>query len=402
MPGKGGGIYRKTETVMSTLISFLGKGQNKKTGYSTARYNFGNGVIREVPYFGLALTEHLKPERLVLVGTAGSMWDVFFEQQGAEEENLTQLIDAVAEQRVDMKMLGGFETRLAEKLGRPVTCRIIPYARNKAEQIAVLRTLADAVEPKARVILDVTHAFRHLPMLALVAARYLTHVSSVFIEGIYYGALEMTPAGGTTPVLRLDGMLEMLDWVEALATYEKDGDYGVFGKLLEQDGMAKEKTSELRQASFFERSNNPVRAREKLTTLTQALDAHQGEMAALFKEELKRRIAWHRGNHRDDWELALADAYLERRDYVRAAIFLYEACVSRATRKAGGDLNNYNQREAAWQQTRQDNHAARKLEYLRNTLAHGIKNNNEKITKSISKESDLKNTLQTLRKTLFS
>jgi CRISPR-associated Csx2 family protein len=385
---------------MSTLISFLGKGQDKKTGYRTARYDFGNGVVREVPYFGLALTEHLKPERLVLVGTAGSMWDVFFEQQGAEE-NLTQLIDAVAEQRVDMEMLGGFEARLAEKLGRPVTCRIIPYARDKAEQIAVLRTLAYAVEPKTRVILDVTHAFRHLPMLALVAARYLTHVARVVIEGIYYGALEMTPPGGATPVLRLDGMLEMLDWVEALATYEKDGDYGVFGKLLERDGMAKNKASQLTLASFFERSSNPVKAREKLTTLTQALDAHQGEMAALFKEELKKRIAWHRGAHRDDWELALADAYLERRDYVRAAIFLYEACVSRVTRKTGGDLNDYSQREAAWQQARQDKPTARKLEYLRNALTHGIKPDDRDIANSISDEGNLKNTLQKFRRALF-
>jgi hypothetical protein len=38
-------------------------------------------------------------------------------------------------------------------------------------------------------------------------------------------------------VLRLGGLLAMLDWVDALAPYDKDGDYGVFAPLLAADGM---------------------------------------------------------------------------------------------------------------------------------------------------------------------
>ena len=64
---------------MTTLISVLGK---KKNGYSMASYRFDNGVVRQVPFFGLALADHLKPQRLILLGTRGSMWDVFFDQHG--------------------------------------------------------------------------------------------------------------------------------------------------------------------------------------------------------------------------------------------------------------------------------------------------------------------------------
>ncbi|HRD94530.1 MAG TPA: TIGR02221 family CRISPR-associated protein, partial [Accumulibacter sp.] len=68
---------------MNTLISFLGKGQpDQQTGYRTTNYRFDAGFSRAVPFFGLALTEYLKPDRLVLVGTAGSMWDVFFHREG--------------------------------------------------------------------------------------------------------------------------------------------------------------------------------------------------------------------------------------------------------------------------------------------------------------------------------
>jgi len=48
---------------MTTLVSFLGKGQvDKTTGYRTARYRFDD-TVREAPYFGLALAERLRPER---------------------------------------------------------------------------------------------------------------------------------------------------------------------------------------------------------------------------------------------------------------------------------------------------------------------------------------------------
>ena len=97
------------------------------------------------------------------------------------------------------------------------------------------------MRPGENLSLDVTHGFRHLPMLALVAARYLARVVSVKVEELYYGALEMTTPDGETPVLRLGGLLAMLDWVEALAPYDKDGDSGVFAPLLPADGMDKGK-----------------------------------------------------------------------------------------------------------------------------------------------------------------
>ena len=387
---------------MKTLISFLGRGTaDKSTGYRKARYDFGNGFVREVPYFGLALTEHLQPDRLVLVGTAGSMWDVFFEQQGATDDGLLALIEAVAQQRVDESMLAAHGERLAAKLGRPVDCLLIPYARDTAEQVHVLERLASVVQPGDKVALDVTHAFRHLPMLALVAARYLTHIARVRVDSLYYGALEMTPPDGATPVLRLDGMLAMLDWVEALATYDKDGDYGVFAPLLASEGMPQDNADQLQRAAYCERTSNPTKAREALSSAFQAVEQHQGALAELFKPALKKRIAWFRGQARHDWELSLADAYLERRDYLRATIFLYEAFVTRAAAERKLDHNNYQAREQAWQEARQGNKPARKLEYLRNALTHGVRPEDEEIARLVNDEQALRTRLVEFRRSLF-
>ena len=67
---------------MSTLISFLGKSKlHPSTGYRTATYQIAEGVQARVPFLGMALARHLRPSRLVLLGTRGSMWDVFFESE---------------------------------------------------------------------------------------------------------------------------------------------------------------------------------------------------------------------------------------------------------------------------------------------------------------------------------
>jgi CRISPR-associated DxTHG motif protein len=150
------------------------------------------------------------------------------------------------------------------------------------------------VQPGEELYIDVTHGFRHLPMLALVAARYLARVVGVKVQELYYGALEMTTPEGETPVLRLGGLLAMLDWVDALASYDKDGDYGAFAPLLAADGMEKGRADLLARAAYFERTNNPVKARETLNSVFPSVEAHRGALGELFGETLAKRISWFR------------------------------------------------------------------------------------------------------------
>lgn len=387
---------------MTTLISFLGKSRaDTQTGYRTARYRFDSGFVRDVSFFGMALVEYLKPERLVLVGTTGSMWDVFFEQQSSPDDDVLPLIDAVTTESVTAELLAVNESHLSSRLGIPVTCLLIPYARDTAEQSAVLGSIAKAVRPGEEVVIDVTHGFRHLPMLALVAARYLTHVRQVKVDELYYGALEMTPPGGETPVLRLGGMLQMLDWVEALSTYEKDGDYGVFSTLLADDGMDPKRAQLLSKAAFYERSSNPVKARETLTSVFESVNAHEGALGGLFRDELSQRISWFKTGNRADWELALSDAYLKRQDYFRSTTYLYEAFVSRATFSLKLDTNDFDNREEGFSQAQKRLPEARQLKNLRNAIAHGLRRKDDKDADSLSDQSLLSEKLRSLRRKLF-
>ena len=386
---------------MTTLISFLGKGLDPQTGYRQATYRFDAHFAPTVPFFGLALADYLKPQRLILVGTAGSMWDVFFERQGNDDEAVLRLMEATEAGTVDPQLLDLPSRRLGDRLGIPVDCLLIPYARDAAEQAEVLHALAAVVHRGERLCLDLTHGFRHLPMLALVAARYLERVAGVEVEELYYGAYDMRNSAGETPVLHLRGLLTMLDWVDALATYDKDGDYGVFAPLLASDGMDKRSAERLADAAYYERTSNPLPAQKTLSGVFPAVEAHRGPFGALFGETLKQRIGWFRGAQREDWELSLATAYLERRDYLRAATFLYEAFITRACHQSDLNPNDFAKRKTAYQASRAKQPALRQLVDLRNALAHGVRPHTDESERSLADENRLRNRLQALRKELF-
>jgi hypothetical protein len=214
------------------------------------------------------------------------------------------------------------------------------------------------------------------------------------------------PVTKEAPVLRLKGMLTMLDWVDALATYDKDGDYGVFAPLLEADGMDQGRADQLARAAFFERTSNPVKAREALHTVVPSVEGHGGKMARLFRAQLGRRLSWFRKPYRDEQELALADAYLARCDYLRAAVFMLEAWVSRAVATKGLDINDYETRKAALDEGKVTSTAVRgsplkDLTALRNAMAHGLKSRDMRAAKNMGAESDLRQTLTHIRKQLF-
>ena len=387
---------------MSTLISFLGKSASSaQTGYRTANYVFEPGFEREVPFFGMALLDYLKPQKLILAGTAGSMWDVFFDHQHTDDDGLLALMEAVPQQAVTAEMLAIHEQRLTEKLGIPVQCLLISYARDEAEQTAILTDLAGAIGKGERIVLDVTHGFRHLPMLALVAARYLQHVRGVQVQEVYYGAAEMTdPSSKQTPVLRLGAMLHMLDWVEALAVYENSGNYGVFASLLQQDGMQADRANMLAQAAYFERNSNPVQAKQNLSGAHAHVREHQGPMGNLFRDTLTEHIGWFRQGSRADWELALADRYLARQDYLRTITYLCEAYISRSTEKFGGNVNQFEDRERAFIGA-DKNQDVWLLKHLRNAMTHGVRSDNRDAKPLLQDQQKLDKKLRALRKSLF-
>ncbi|HRH92192.1 MAG TPA: TIGR02221 family CRISPR-associated protein [Agitococcus sp.] len=384
---------------MTTLISFLGKGKDSR-GYQTANYQFDDGSHYEnQTYIGLTLTHKTKPSRLILLGTAGSMWDVFLENTtGLDEEWLT-LAESVQNQSVTNELLTPFSRFLSEKLEISVHCELIPYGKTHKEQMAILSRLAELLSPQESIDIDVTHGFRHLPMLSLVAARFLQKTQSINVQKIYYGAFEMREKN-YTPILDLSGLLELLTWVDALSCFDKDGDFGVFASLLEKQGLSLDNVDLLKKAAFYERTTNSTKSKETLSTVFSHIESLDSPLFNLFKNQLISRISWFKKTNRGEREMVLADSYLNRGDYIRAIIYGFEGLISSHIYKIKNNENDFSVRDQA-KETLKNNNSFKRLNRLRNAVAHGVKADDTEVLKILKDEKTLKQSLTERFKHLF-
>ena len=95
-------VYRLGAFQMShTLVTFLGRSrESKDTGYRKTVYQFPDGATDETAFFGLALSRHLKPDAIVILGTHSSQWDVLVENLAEEGEVLPDEVAAEVWRRV--------------------------------------------------------------------------------------------------------------------------------------------------------------------------------------------------------------------------------------------------------------------------------------------------------------
>lgn len=84
---------------------------------------------------------------------------------------------------------------------------------------SILETINQIVPDAARVVLDITYGFRHLPMIHLVSLAYLVPLKQVEVQGIYYGARE---AGGA--FVNLSGLFDVIRWAHAIEAFREIGD----------------------------------------------------------------------------------------------------------------------------------------------------------------------------------
>lgn len=367
-----------------TLISLLGKSQlDSRTGYRTARYRMPDGSEYETAYFGLALAQHLAVERVLLLGTPTSMWDLLVEHvagDDANEEARIELFEAVRAGTLEPSLLQSLTPAIARKLGRPVDCLLIPPSSAFAEQQQVLAQLAECLAQGERVAFDITHGYRHLAMLGLAAARYLAHTRQVTVTGLYYGALEMT-ADGFTPVVMLDGLAHLQEWSEVFEAFEASGDFSRFAALLERDGFTAEAAQALERAWQFLQLTNVSDAARALQPAWRALQAPLTGASELFRARLQKALRWCQAERLSEKLRLLALQSLDRGDILRATVFGLESVLAREVEARRGDPLRYEQREAADKALqaalKNDEHPDWKrdaywlLKNVRNACAHG-------------------------------
>ena len=147
------------------FLSFLGTRK-----YTPCNYRYKNGQkIDNVKFVQTALT--------LIFG--GDFTDkdkaVIFLTQQAKETNWTKLREEVGKRNPTFTLT-------------PVS---IPEGHTEEEIWAIFEIVYSQLQDKDHVILDVTHAFRSIPMLGIVLLNYAKFLKDIHVDGIYYGAFEV-------------------------------------------------------------------------------------------------------------------------------------------------------------------------------------------------------------------
>ena len=117
--------------------------------------------------------------------------------------------------------------KLAKKLGEKFTTVNIPNGDSTEElwDIFTKCVAEDVVEENDEIILDITYAFRSIPLLIFIVAAYLRQVKKAKLKHIIYGAFEARDEEtNCTPIFDLTPFVELLDWMNAVNVFQNSGD----------------------------------------------------------------------------------------------------------------------------------------------------------------------------------
>jgi len=202
------------------FLSFLGT-----TKYIEAYYELGKKRSHLTPFVQEALVN------LICMNWNEKDRLVFFLTREAQEKNWKD----------GGNFSEGLKTRL-ERLGILAKICPVPFAEGYSEEEIMQNflTVVEQLQEEDEIVFDITHSFRSLPMLNLVALNYVRVLKRIRIQGIYYGAFEVLgnprevekipPERRIAPVFDLTPYVFLLDWSFAVEEFVR---YGLAERLYE-------------------------------------------------------------------------------------------------------------------------------------------------------------------------
>lgn len=197
------------------LVTTIGAAPSKeKVSYFSTKYQFDSEQPREGKFFSALLCDFLKEkgkpvEQAVVLLTAGAKdhpnW-----QGNAEEQGLKGLL---------------------EERGISITEVDIPDGQDEAELWAIFDKIGEHVPQEATVTLDITHGFRSLPQVMLLACAYFEVSGEFDLANVYYGAF--IDKDKVAQVVDLTPMLTLFEWANAVDAFKRSGNLRQMADLLQ-------------------------------------------------------------------------------------------------------------------------------------------------------------------------
>ena len=147
---------------------------------------------------------------------------------------------------------------------------LIPSGKNEEEIWEIFHIVTSNIEEGDKIVLDITHALRYIPMLAAIILDYVKVVKNTKVLGIYYGAWDMrdrTVDPNVAPIFDLTSLTEVQEWSQAVNTFIKYGNSGHLEKIsqislkpkLSEEAWARETNKFISKVNDFAMNINTCR-----------------------------------------------------------------------------------------------------------------------------------------------
>lgn len=220
------------------LISSLGTGWNVKDSdseYQVTDYIIDGKSYPDESFISKSLIEHYDIDKVILLGTNKSMWDGAYLgfTNDRLDENWEILNNGKLGNGVTLDNLKIIEQVLDEYMGKKGSlCLMVNYGQNEDEMwenFEIMYAINQHIQEGDEVYLDITHAFRSLPILLFIVMEFMHMMREDFkLSGLLYGMLSK----GESPVIDLKIFFELLDWAKAVNNFKKYANSGQLVRLM--------------------------------------------------------------------------------------------------------------------------------------------------------------------------
>ncbi len=231
-------------------MSFLGTGSfesKEKRTYKQADYHLGEKDLGCYPFLSAALKKHYNVDTMLLIGTVHSMWEEVY-RWFAEDSHIPvdeaiyfRIAEECEKANSNSALLLTDKLAIEKVLGIDSKVILVKYGIDETEvidNINIILGLQEFLKNNDELIIDITHAFRSLPIFMMNLLLYLRIVckKKVFIPHIHYGMFEVIPEFGFVPIIDLKAIVEVNDWITGAFSFSEFGNaYKISQLVYSQD-----------------------------------------------------------------------------------------------------------------------------------------------------------------------
>ncbi|VTS00813.1 TIGR02221 family CRISPR-associated protein [Tuwongella immobilis] len=372
----------------TTVVSFIGTGRRSneadpRTRYSKTTYRFllpGIGArLESTSLFGVGLLRYLRAtkvdvDRWLVMGTSASLWSELYELLDNPDEVLEEyceIDELVAAKQVTTEALAKWQSVLNSRLNRvQFSLCLTGSAMELPSQHEAARAMFQHIPRGNRVVMDITHGFRHQPVIATAIVSLMRWTHDIQHVRYFYGAYDARE-GDVAPAVELPIFQELLEATEASAILDTTGNYQQTASRLGMD-------AEL--AWFLESTNQLGSAKNQVNRLQQVLSEPTDPIRTELHDLLADRLEWARQDKFVSRYRQAARNALDQNDYFRAVVLVYEGLLVLANSilRPGSDPVNYQYREESGKEivaklSGEEKRLFKHLANTRNACAHGTR-----------------------------